>query len=37
MMLDNPDFEGQFNLHPYVDLDADGKHRWSNVMSGNIA
>jgi len=37
MMLDNPDFEGQFDLRPYVNLDADGKCRWSNVMSGNIA
>jgi len=36
-MLSNPDFEGQFDLCPYVDLDAHGKHRWNNVMSGNLA
>jgi len=36
-MLDNPDFEEQFDLRPYIDLDADGRRRWSNVMSGNIA
>jgi len=37
MMLDNPDFEGQFDLCPYVDIGADGKRRWNNLMSGNIA
>lgn len=37
MMLDNPDFEGQFDLCPYIDIDTDGNRRWSNVMSGNIA
>jgi hypothetical protein len=37
MMLDSPDFEGQFDLRPFVDLDKDGRRRWSNVMSGNIA
>lgn len=36
-MLDNPDFDGQFNLCPYIDLDADGRLRWSNVISGNTA
>lgn len=36
-MLDNPDFNGQFDLCPYIDLSADGRRRWSNVMSGNIA
>jgi hypothetical protein len=36
-MLDNPDFNGQFDLRPYIDLSADGRRRWSNVMSGNIA
>lgn len=36
-MLDNPDFRGQFDLRPYIDLDEDGRRRWSNVMSGNIA
>ncbi|KAI9434179.1 hypothetical protein H4582DRAFT_2081203 [Lactarius indigo] len=36
-MLSNPDFAGQFDLRPYINLDARGKRRWSNVMSGNIA
>jgi hypothetical protein len=35
-MLSNPDFDGQFDLCPYIDLDAHGKHRWNNVMSGNM-
>jgi hypothetical protein len=37
MMLRNPDFEGQFDFRPYVDIGADGKRRWNNLMSGNIA
>ena len=37
IMLDNPDFEGQFNLRPYINISADGKRQWNNVMSGNIA
>jgi len=36
-MLNNPDFNGQFNMCPYIDLNADGNHQWSNVMSANIA
>jgi Plavaka transposase len=36
-MLANPDFDGQFDLRPYIDLDAKGSRRWSNIMSGNIA
>jgi len=36
-MLSNPDFDGQFDMRPYIELDAHGKRRWSNVMSGNIA
>jgi hypothetical protein len=36
-MLSNPDFDGQFDLWPYIDLDARGKRRWNNVMSGNVA
>jgi hypothetical protein len=36
-MLDNPDFDGQFDLRPYIDLDASGKRRWNNLMSGNLA
>ncbi|KAI0282250.1 hypothetical protein BC826DRAFT_1093972 [Russula brevipes] len=37
MMLENADFDGQFDLRPYVELDSSGKRRWNNVMSGNIA
>jgi hypothetical protein len=36
-MLANPDFDGQFDVCPYIDLDEHQKRRWSNVMSGNIA
>lgn len=36
-MLSNPDFDGQFDLCLYIDLDAQGNRRWNNVMSGNIA
>ena len=36
-MLANPDFAGQFDLRPYIDLNLQGQRRWSNVMSGNIA
>jgi hypothetical protein len=36
-MLGNPDFEGQFDLRAYIDLDAKGTCKWNNVMSGNIA
>lgn len=36
-MLSNPDFRDQFDLRPYVDINADGTRRWSNVMSGNVA
>ncbi len=36
-MLSNPDFQGQFDLRPYIDLNVNGTHRWSDVMSGNIA
>ena len=36
-MLSNPDFEGQFDLCPYIDLDAHGKCWWNNVMLGNLA
>jgi hypothetical protein len=37
MMLENADFDGQFDLRPYVELDPSGKRQWNNVMSGNIA
>ena len=36
-MLSNPDFAGQFDLRPYIDLDIRGECRWGNFMSGNIA
>jgi hypothetical protein len=36
-MLENPDFDGQFDLRPYIELDASGKRRWNNLMSGNLA
>jgi len=36
-MVANPDFDGQFDLRPYIDLDEHKKRRWSDVMSGNIA
>ncbi|KAN0139618.1 hypothetical protein V8E53_002280 [Lactarius tabidus] len=36
-MLANPDFNGQFDLRAYIDLNAKGERRWGNVMSGNIA
>jgi hypothetical protein len=35
-MLENPDFDGQFDLRPYIDLDASGKRQWNNLMSGNL-
>lgn len=37
VMLENPDFNGKFDLCPYIDLDASGKHQWNNLMSGNLA
>ena len=37
VMLGNPDFNGQFDLHPYVNLNPDGTCQWNNVMSGNLA
>ena len=36
-MLSNPDFDGQFDLCPYIDLDGRGERQWNNVTSGNIA
>ena len=35
-MLSNTDFDGQFDMCPYIKLDEEGNHQWSNVMSGNI-
>ncbi|KAJ7730745.1 hypothetical protein B0H16DRAFT_1665336 [Mycena metata] len=36
-MLDNPDFAGEFDTTPYIELDATGQRRWSDFMSGNFA
>ncbi|KAH9957482.1 hypothetical protein BGW80DRAFT_1185947 [Lactifluus volemus] len=37
LTLDNPDFSGQFDVCPYIELDVNDKRRWANVMSANIA
>ncbi|KAG1882453.1 hypothetical protein F4604DRAFT_1879499 [Suillus subluteus] len=36
-MLDNPDFDGQFDYTPYIQYDKDGQRRWMNFMSSNYA
>ncbi|KAJ7719659.1 hypothetical protein B0H16DRAFT_1794428 [Mycena metata] len=36
-MLDNPDFNGEFDTTPYIELDHDGQRRWSDFMSGNFS
>lgn len=36
-MLNNPDFDGQFDYTPYIQYDKDGQRRWKNFMSGNYA
>ncbi|KAF8815870.1 hypothetical protein BYT27DRAFT_7248786 [Phlegmacium glaucopus] len=36
-MLDNPDFAGEFNVIPYIDLDKAGQRRWNEFMSGNFS
>ncbi|KAJ3513069.1 hypothetical protein NMY22_g15152 [Coprinellus aureogranulatus] len=36
-LLDNPDFDGQFDYRAYVELDKKGERRWSDFMSGNFA
>ncbi|KAH6893862.1 hypothetical protein BKA70DRAFT_1376094 [Coprinopsis sp. MPI-PUGE-AT-0042] len=36
-MLDNPDFDGQFDYCPYIETDGEDKRRWSDFMSGNYA
>ena len=36
-MLDNPDFNGQFDYVPYVELDKSGKCWWNNFMSGSFS
>ncbi|KAF8814457.1 hypothetical protein BYT27DRAFT_7219837 [Phlegmacium glaucopus] len=36
-MLNNPDFAGQFDYAPYIDLDKAGQRRWNEFMSGNFS
>ncbi|KAG1873124.1 hypothetical protein F4604DRAFT_1880988 [Suillus subluteus] len=36
-MLDNPDFDGQFDYTPYIQYDKDGQCQWMNFMSSNYA
>ncbi|KAF5378335.1 hypothetical protein D9615_008783 [Tricholomella constricta] len=36
-MLDNPDFNGQFDYAPYIRRDKNGQRTWSDFMSGNYA
>jgi hypothetical protein len=36
-MLENPDFDGQFDYAAYIGLDKAGKRYWSDFMSGNFA
>lgn len=36
-LLENPDFDGQFDYAPYVELDKNGDRHWSDFMSGNFA
>jgi hypothetical protein len=35
-MLDNPDFDGEFDYAPYVEVDKSGQRRWNEPMSGNF-
>jgi hypothetical protein len=36
-MLENPDFDRQFDYAAYIGLDKAGKRCWSDFMSGNFA
>jgi len=36
-LLNNPDFNGQFDMTPYVHLDAHGHRQWSDFMSANFS
>ena len=36
-MLDNPDFDGEFDYTPYVEVDKSGQRRWNEPMSGNFS
>lgn len=37
IMIKNEDFDGEFNYSPYAELDPEGKHILTNLMSGNWA
>ena len=36
-LLNNPDFDGQFDYVPYIETGKDGKQWWNNFMSGSFA
>ena len=36
-MLDNPDFDKDFDYAPFVELDSAGERRWNEFMSGNFS
>ncbi|KAF5328289.1 hypothetical protein D9758_018165 [Tetrapyrgos nigripes] len=36
-ILSNPDYKNDFNTTPYVEIGRDGKRRWSDFMSANMA
>ena len=36
-MLNDPDFNGQFDYAPYIDLDKNGQRKWNEFMSGNFS
>ena len=36
-MLDNPDFDGQIDYAPYIDVDKAGNRKFNEFMSGNFA
>ena len=36
-MLNNPDFDGQFDYTPYIDLDKTGQRKLNEFMSGNFS
>ena len=36
-MLNNPDFNGQFDYTPYIDLDKTGQRKLNEFMSGNFS
>ncbi|PPQ95887.1 hypothetical protein CVT25_000389 [Psilocybe cyanescens] len=36
-MLDNPDFNQQYDYQSYIELDASGQHNWNEFMSGNFS